>query len=419
MAEKIFNGRIVQKHDTAENWAKATSFVPKQAEVIVYDKDSTYNYERFKIGDGTTNVNSLPFVDDALRTALLEQINAVDDKVDAVSTLVGDTKVSDQISTAVDVKMDKVNPTGTGAFSLNRKADTTVGDYSFAEGRNTEASSSYAHAEGYTTRAIASASHAEGNSTQATGLNSHAEGDSTIASGASAHAEGYATETRANYAHAEGMGTIAGSVIQHTQGKYNIVDSSKTYSHIVGNGEDNNNRSNAHTLDWSGNAWYSGDVYVGSTSGKNKDDGSKKLATEDYVDELVGDTSVSEQIAAAQLVYVGPTAPTDPNIKVWINTAEEGTGVVPVLPRIATITLAADSWTGASAPYGQEVTINTVTSATKIDLQPTVAQIVSLQDQDIALMAENIDGVVTIYSFGGKPSADMTMQVLLQEVAFV
>ena len=35
--------------------------------------------------------------------------------------------------------------------------------------------------------------------------------------------------------------------------------------------------------DWNGNAWYAGDVYVGSTSGTNKDEGSKKLATEEYV----------------------------------------------------------------------------------------------------------------------------------------
>jgi hypothetical protein len=104
---------------------------------------------------------------------------------------------------------------------------------------------------------------------------------------------------------------------------------------------------------------------------------------------------------------------------VWINTAEEGTGVVPVLPRVATVTLAKNAWTGNSAPYQQVVNINTVTSATKIDLQPTVSQIVSLQNYDIALMAENIDGVVTIYSFGGKPSSDMTMQAQLMEVSYV
>jgi hypothetical protein len=59
------------------------------------------------------------------------------------------------------------------------------------------------------------------------------------------------------------------------------------YLNIIGNGTSDSARSNAHTLDWSGNAWYQGDVYVGSTSGTNKDSGSKKLATEEYVDELV------------------------------------------------------------------------------------------------------------------------------------
>ena len=34
------------------------------------------------------------------------------------------------------------------------------------------------------------------------------------------------------------------------------------YAHIVGNGEESA-RSNAHTLDWSGNAWFAGKVTVG------------------------------------------------------------------------------------------------------------------------------------------------------------
>ena len=69
-----------------------------------------------------------------------------------------------------------------------------------------------------------------------------------------------------------------------------------TYLHMVGNGvyvydeslkQHVEKRSNAHTLDWNGNAWYQGDVYVGSTSGIDKDEGSKKLATEDFVNEQV------------------------------------------------------------------------------------------------------------------------------------
>lgn len=129
--------------------------------------------------------------------------------------------------------------------------------------------------------------------------------------------------------------------------------------------------------------------------------------------------AVLSAIEAATEVYVGPTQPTDPNIKVWINTSEDSTGVVPVLPRVTTISLPQASWVGSSSPYSQVVSINTVTSDTKIELNPTVAQIVSLQNDDIALMAENDGGIVTIYSFGGVPSSNMTMQVTLQEVAYV
>ena len=69
-----------------------------------------------------------------------------------------------------------------------------------------------------------------------------------------------------SWSHAEGRGTIAQSSHQHVQGKYNIVDSYANYAHIVGNGTDANHRSNAHTLDWNGNAWYAGDIRIG---GKN------------------------------------------------------------------------------------------------------------------------------------------------------
>lgn len=101
MAEKFLNTRIVNKHDSAENWSKATNFTPKQGEIIVYDVDENYDYERIKIGDGVQNVNALPFVDDALRTEILERINNIDTKVNEVSALVGDTSVSDQINEAL------------------------------------------------------------------------------------------------------------------------------------------------------------------------------------------------------------------------------------------------------------------------------------------------------------------------------
>lgn len=60
---KIINGRYVQKHDVEANWLKATGFIPLEGELIVYEADETCAYPRFKVGDGATNVNDLPFVE--------------------------------------------------------------------------------------------------------------------------------------------------------------------------------------------------------------------------------------------------------------------------------------------------------------------------------------------------------------------
>ena len=73
MAEKNIKTRIIHKHDTEENWNKATNFIPRQGEIIVYDVDATHTYERFKIGDGVTNVNSLPFTAPEVLTVVVTQ----------------------------------------------------------------------------------------------------------------------------------------------------------------------------------------------------------------------------------------------------------------------------------------------------------------------------------------------------------
>lgn len=101
---------------------------------------------------------------------------------------------------------------------------------------------------------------AEGLYTTASGLTSHAEGWLTTAAGQASHAEGYSTQANADSSHAEGLQTIASSHWQHVQGKHNVEDVSGTYAHIVGNGSNSNNRSNAHTLDWDGNAWFAGAI---------------------------------------------------------------------------------------------------------------------------------------------------------------
>lgn len=56
MANKTYQGRIVQKHDSSTNWAKATNFIPLKGEIIIYD-----DLNKIKIGDGITKVNDLDF----------------------------------------------------------------------------------------------------------------------------------------------------------------------------------------------------------------------------------------------------------------------------------------------------------------------------------------------------------------------
>jgi hypothetical protein len=161
----------------------------------------------------------------------------------------------------------------------------------------TLAKGKYSHVEGNSTLAIGQSAHAEGSSTIASGTWSHAEGSDTIAFGLYSHAEGNNTIASSSASHAEGEGTHAYSPRQHVQGTYNIVPENyapnvshiSDYIHIVGNGSSDTERSNAHTLDGYGNAWFAGDVYVGSTSGTNKDEGSVKLATEKYVDNKPGE----------------------------------------------------------------------------------------------------------------------------------
>lgn len=138
------------------------------------------------------------------------------------------------------------------------------GAYSHAEGFGTEASGNGSHSEGSNTRAIGDDSHTEGYYTHASGIGAHAEGNSSHANGAFSHAEGHATSARGIGSHSEGSMTIASCDYQHVQGVANIIDEEHKYIHIVGNGVsadmDQFYRSNAHTLDWHGNAEYQGDV---------------------------------------------------------------------------------------------------------------------------------------------------------------
>ena len=130
--------------------------------------------------------------------------------------------------------------------------------YSHAEGYMTTANAPYSHAEGSNTVASNLSCHAEGSGTTASGNCSHAENTGCIASGSNSHAEGYHTIARGEHSHTSGSHTIAGMEV-FALGKYN--KKAEDVALVVGNGWGNDSheyRSDALTLDYSGNLHISG-----------------------------------------------------------------------------------------------------------------------------------------------------------------
>lgn len=129
-------------------------------------------------------------------------------------------------------------------------------------GDRTKATGENSHAEGTQCEALGDSSHAEGIQTKASGLWSHVEGSQTRANGPGSHAEGTGSWATGPSSHAEGYGTEAAGEYQHVQGKHNVVDEANKFADIVGNGADILNKSNAYALDWDGNLYLKGGVYV-------------------------------------------------------------------------------------------------------------------------------------------------------------
>lgn len=205
------------------------------------------------------------------------------------------------------------NTAATGYIShAEGRYSIASGDYSHAEGTSTTASGDASHAEGESCTASGAASHAEGTTSYATGSYAHAEGRQTSSSGVGAHSEGKGTNASGNYSHCEGEQTVAYGQASHVVGRYNVSDSyyywptwsaGNSYSvgvkvqrvednvrrgyicntansddvfdpthwdrdtmmnfvEIVGNGINTNNKCNARAVDWEGNEYLHGDLYV-------------------------------------------------------------------------------------------------------------------------------------------------------------
>ena len=300
------------------------SWVPAHWKVLPSNCDTAFIIGNGYDGNHRSNAATIDF-DGTTRLAGDVYVNCNGDST-------GGTKLASL--TDLNTKADKSDTVLDTTLSRGRKANTTIGQGSFAFGTDVEASGNYSFAEGEGTTATNWDGHAEGWGTTSNGVGSHAEGIRTIASGTGSHSEGAESVSIGMYAHSEGQNTSAVGTCSHSEGTrtiangesshvvgiFNIEDNynnwvewvsghsykvgdkvkctsgneSKGYickvansdtknpgqngakwtkrfgrmnfAEIVGNGVDENTRSNARTLDWEGNERLLGDLYVGANS---------------------------------------------------------------------------------------------------------------------------------------------------------
>ena len=251
-------------------------------------------------------------------------------------------EVSD-LKEAVEVlpsKMDKENPIGSGSLNMNGKAGVTVGNYSTVLGNNSMSVGESSIASGHevvsnydyqsvfgkynkyttpyelveeeqfvvnisgTTSIWVSSSYVFDPFTGLFKL----ESPRKVKIGSNSYTNYYTSETDGWSEYIKKISTGYTSDFRSGRKIYSkATENSVNYALMIGNGTSEDARSNAHTVDWEGNAWYQGNVYVG---GEGQDDeNTKKLATEEYVDDFIAASIQSD-------VYV---------INITQNTTENGT----------------------------------------------------------------------------------------------
>lgn len=123
---KKLDTRIKHKHDIPSKWSEVEStFIPLAGELIIYDVDDTHNYPRFKVGDGSTFLQSLPFFIPETLYSAEENQNAFSNVKIGDSTLVADTKTDtlniaegEGIDITADVATDKITINNAGVREI-------------------------------------------------------------------------------------------------------------------------------------------------------------------------------------------------------------------------------------------------------------------------------------------------------------
>lgn len=232
-------------------------------------------------GDKNTDGSIAKAVEDMKNSILGDGIKDTYDTLKEIQNWIeGDGVNATELSTAISSKPGVKIPNGGEIF----------GSYSSDNFKNI-ASGAYSHAQGC------------GNTS--TGPASHTQGHGNKAGGYSASAINRVTEARGHGSFAAGQGTFASGANQFVIGTYNEIDTENMtivdglpvnqvdpsgtngrkkskYAFILGNGNSTSDRKNAATLDWSGNAWFAGDVIATKYSPDGTESASISLCDVEY-----------------------------------------------------------------------------------------------------------------------------------------
>lgn len=170
---------------------------------------------------------------------------------------------------------------------------------------------------------------AGGYHTKATGTDSFAFGYWTEASGAYSTASGAGTKANGESSVAVGLYTTANGRSQTTLGRFNLIDETAPtsvsygkYAHIIGNGANEDSRSNAYTLDWEGNGWFAGGLKVGGVG--QDDSNAQEVALKSDVEEIVQNALNNSDINSNAIIDVAelPTENINENVFYRLQSAE-------------------------------------------------------------------------------------------------
>ncbi len=210
-------------------------------------------------------------------------------------------------------------------------------------------------------------------------------------------------ECLANYTVAIGT-TVASGNNQLVFGRYNVKDTENKYACIIGNGTSDTARSNAHTVDWDGNAWFVGDV-----------EGTKDGATH----KLSEKANVADVLTKTNTTAFTPTADYQPATKKYVDNITSSF----VSGKVTTITVPTTGWTtstdtNGTTYYTRNITNSALTSTgypiTDVVLPGDIAaaRLQSEAYQNVNKITVN-DGSVTLYCFDSLPTVSFQIRIQL------